>query len=112
MYELGRKNCGRQSEWKISLELLQKKCGSTSMLKEFRRMVCEIVEQDAKHGHIPDYSVSLDDSDMVLFRNRGSLTLKVSETPKLRMNLSPETYLDARHSEPLSFVRICESLPR
>lgn len=52
MYELARKHCGRQSEWKISLELLQKKCGSTSTLKEFRRMVWEIVDQDAKHHHI------------------------------------------------------------
>ncbi|WP_254509554.1 replication initiator protein A [Anatilimnocola floriformis] len=96
MYELGRKHCGRQSEWKISLELMQKKCGSTSTLKEFRRMVHEIVEQDAKHGHIPDYSVTLDDSDMVLFRNRGALMVKSLETPRLRMSLNAETYLDAR----------------
>lgn len=96
IYELGRKHCGRQSEWKISLELLQKKSGSNSTLREFRRMVLEIVEQDAKHNHIPDYAISLDDSDMVHFRNRGALLPKIVEAPRLRMNLSTDTYHDAR----------------
>ena len=27
MYELARKHCGRKDEWRISLDLLQKKCG-------------------------------------------------------------------------------------
>jgi hypothetical protein len=100
MYELGRKHCGRQNEWKISLELLQKKCGSYSTLKEFRRMVSEIVEQDQQHGHIPDYSVTLDDSDMVLFRNRGSLVPKTPEFSRQRMTLSSETYHDAKSLAP------------
>lgn len=100
MYELARKHCGRQSEWKISLALLQKKCGSTSTLKEFRRMVWEIVDQDAKHHHIPDYAVTLDDADMVLFRNRGALLIKAVETPRLRMHLNSETYHDARNLAP------------
>jgi plasmid replication initiation protein len=43
MYELGRKHCGRQGEWKISLALLQKKCGSASTEKAFRRLVTKIV---------------------------------------------------------------------
>jgi hypothetical protein len=100
MYELARKHCGRQSEWKICLELLQKKCGSHSTLKEFRRMVSEIVEQDTMHSHIPDYAVTLDDSDMVLFRNRGTLMPKAAEFPRLKMHLSTETYHDARHLAP------------
>src|SRR5262249_29686233 len=28
MYELARKHCGKQDEWRISLEILKKKCGS------------------------------------------------------------------------------------
>src|SRR3546814_6549892 len=32
MYELARKHCGVKDEWKIGLELLQKKCGSNSPL--------------------------------------------------------------------------------
>lgn len=100
MYELARKHCGRQSEWKISLELLQKKCGSCSTLKEFRRMVLQIVEQDNKHNHIPDYAVTLEDGDMVLFRNRGTLLVKPVEMPRLKMHLDPETYQDARTLAP------------
>jgi hypothetical protein len=100
MYELARKHCGRQNEWKISLELLQKKCGSYSTLKEFRRMVSEIVEQDQQHGHMPDYSVTLDDSDMVLFRNRGALVPKAPEFTRKLLSLNSETYHDASSLAP------------
>jgi plasmid replication initiation protein len=69
MYELARKHCGQQATWSIGLELLQKKCGSNSTEKEFRRLVRTIVEQDEKHAHFPDYAVTMTD-DMVCFTNR------------------------------------------
>lgn len=97
MYELGRKHCGKKDEWKISLPLLQKKCGSASTEKEFRRLVTNIVEEDAKFQHIPDYAVTLDDSDMVTFRSRGSVPspeLPFQQVP-LR-GLDPEVYHDAK----------------
>lgn len=101
MYELARKHCGKQSEWKVSLEILRKKCGSAASPKEFRRMVSEIVEQDAEHSHIPDYAVSLDDADMVTFRNRGSLAAKPEpDWPRLRISLEPETYRAAASLAP------------
>src|SRR5690606_31249502 len=75
MYELARKHCGKKSEWRISLPILQKKCGSASTEKEFRRLVSKIVEEDQRHQHMPDYSVTLDDGDMVIFRSRGSVPL-------------------------------------
>ena len=34
-YEIARKHCGRNKEWKIGLELLRKKMGATSPLKKF-----------------------------------------------------------------------------
>ncbi len=71
MYELARKHCGQQDHWSISLELLQKKCGSNSTSKEFRRLVRTIVIQDETHGHFPDYSVTMTDDD-VRFINRRS----------------------------------------
>jgi plasmid replication initiation protein len=73
IYELARKHCGRQSEWRISLGLLQKKCGAISTPREFRRLIGKIVEQDRRHSHIPDYSVEFDGEDMLLFRNRGTV---------------------------------------
>lgn len=53
IYELARKHCGKQPSWKIGLELLHKKSGSSGSLKEFRRKVKGI----AKIGHLPDYRV-------------------------------------------------------
>lgn len=97
MYELARKHCGKKDEWKISLERLQHKCGSSSSLKEFRRLVGTIVAEDREFQHIPDYSVELDDSDMIIFRNRGSVPLGEIEGPKASAApLRSDTYNDAR----------------
>lgn len=100
MYELARKHCGKQREWVISLDLLKKKCGSTSTDKEFRRLVGSICEEDLAHSHIPDYSISLDGNN-VLFVNRQSM--KNSEPVKLIETfpvLDAETYHDARTVAP------------
>ena len=69
MYELARKHCGQQGHWSISLDLLQKKCGSNSTGKEFRRLIRAIVKQDEAHQHLPDYAVTMTDMD-VTFTNR------------------------------------------
>lgn len=89
IYELARKHCGEQTEWKISLELLHKKTGSSSHSREFKAMVRELTV----HDHLPDYSVALEDN-MVIFRNRASWQPKPAENnyPKL----DPEAYHDAR----------------
>jgi plasmid replication initiation protein len=44
LYEIARKHCGKQSSWRIDLELLQQKTGSLSTLKEFRRALAEIAK--------------------------------------------------------------------
>lgn len=49
--------------WSIGLELLQNKAGSKGSLKEFRRMVREIVEADT----LPDYRLILDVGEKVIF---------------------------------------------
>ena len=69
IYELARKHCGEQDEWKISLELLHKKTGASSHYREFKSMIRELVEND----HLPDYRVALED-EMVIFRNRMSMS--------------------------------------
>lgn len=73
IYELARKHCGEQDEWKISLELLHKKTGASSHLREFKSMVKELAELD----HLPDYRIALDDN-MVLFRNRMNIRTEVA----------------------------------
>ncbi|MCA9050041.1 MAG: replication initiator protein A [Planctomycetaceae bacterium] len=72
-YELACKHCGRQREWRVSLELLQKKCGAVSTPREFRRLMSNIVREDRLDSHIPDYSAEFDGEDLVLFRSRGTV---------------------------------------
>lgn len=100
IYEIARKHCARKDEWSISLTRLQEKCGSGSRLKEFRRLVSKIADEDAKHSHIPDYAVILAPEDIVIFRNRQTM-------PRLRPSsqftlpvLDPETLHDARSLAP------------
>jgi plasmid replication initiation protein len=64
LYELARKHCGHQSQWKIGLELLHKKSGSTASLKEFRRKIKELVGG----GDLLEYRLHYDaEADQVLF---------------------------------------------
>ncbi len=102
MYELARKHCGQQGQWSISLELLQKKCGSNSTSKEFRRLARAIVKQDEAHGHFPDYAITMTDDD-VTFTNRRIAKVKpraqrdlFSSTPSLK----DESYEKARKAAP------------
>ena len=66
IYELARKHCGDQKEWTITLSVLQKKVGSSSALREFRRAIKRLAESD----HLPDYSLDIADDDSIAFQNR------------------------------------------
>ena len=61
LYELARKHCGRQPEWRVSLEVLQKKAGSSSPRRVFRAMLRDVIAD----GHIPDYTLVLDAGDLL-----------------------------------------------
>ncbi|WP_234824196.1 replication initiator protein A [Bremerella cremea] len=109
IYEIARKHCGKQSIWRISLEKLQLKCGSHSTLKEFRRMLLAIVDRDRKHSHMPDYSIQLDEDDMVTFRSRGTVPgMKVKDETIPIPSLQPETYDLARQAAPGWDVHLLE----
>lgn len=98
LYELGRKHCGKKAEWRISLPVLQRKCGSASTAREFRRLVSNITKQDEAHNHIPDYAVRLEDQ-MVVFRNRQMIAevLELEAAPEaLEVRLKPDSYEKAR----------------
>src|SRR6056297_3166630 len=60
LYELARKHCGSQKRWSCGLELLRDKCGAGSTVKEFRRLLTKIFEDDILHDHLPEYSLRLD----------------------------------------------------
>jgi len=60
MYEIARKHCGWPGKpVKFGLATLQAKCGSSSTLREFRRLVKTIADQDGHHHHFPDYTIRL-----------------------------------------------------
>lgn len=72
LYEIARKHCGAQPIWKIGIELLRDKCGSSSTVKEFRRLVGKIIEDDQAHDHMPDYALILEDENVVIKPKRES----------------------------------------
>jgi plasmid replication initiation protein len=75
VYEIARKHCGRQAEWKIGLETLLKKSGSTSPRRVFRKMIRDMAAEDG----LPDYSLELADGDVVRVRAR----VPAGEGPRL-----------------------------
>src|SRR3546814_16001613 len=70
LYDVGRKMCGEKKIFRIGLEKLKDRCGSKSTMREFRRLVKAIAEDDIVHNHFPDYSLRLLDVAMVAFYNR------------------------------------------
>jgi hypothetical protein len=106
LYELARKHCGQQDEWVISLELLKKKCGSASQDYEFRRLLTLICDEDASHGHIPDYAISFDGGN-VTFTNRKAMKLSARSDQMAFPLLGRETYHDARTVAPGYDIHIC-----
>lgn len=104
-YEIARKHCGVQKEWKISLNKLRAKSGSNSTEKEFRRLVSAIVDEDREHGHMPDYSLTIQ-GENVVFRSRGSVPFPVVEI--YEGPLPSSAYADARESAPGWDVRYLE----
>ena len=96
VYEIARKHCGQQDEWKIGLANLLKKTGSQSPLKRFRQMLRDL----ANYDHLPDYSVSFDtEADMVTFRNRGTMLITTAVTA-WEGRLDPEAFHDAKTVAP------------
>lgn len=61
LYELARKHCGRQPEWRISVDTLLKKSGSASPRRVFRAMLREVIAADT----IPDYVLAEEPGDIL-----------------------------------------------
>lgn len=110
IYELARKHCGRQREWRISLETLQKKCGSGSSPREFRRLVMAISDEDKKHGHMPDYEIRFDvETNVLRVRSRGTIAPEATDVRSTIPALDADVYEMAREAAPGWDVRFIES---
>ena len=99
LYELARKHVGQQPSFKIGLEKLRNKCGSQSTLKEFRRLVQSIIEDDTQHNHMPGYSFILE-GDMVEMRTKQPLSPSPSVNGYDQLRLRTESYELARAHAP------------
>lgn len=67
IYELARKHCGRQPEWRISLPVLHKKAGSAAPVRVFRAAVRKMIEEAA----LPDYAMAEEPGDVIRFTRLG-----------------------------------------
>lgn len=77
IYELARKHCGHQPDWRVSLEVLQKKSGSASPRRVFRAMLREIVAED----RLPDYALTFGEDDILAVRPRAAPGLAETAPP-------------------------------
>jgi plasmid replication initiation protein len=88
LYEIVRKHCGNQNEWRVSMEILYEKSGSTGTLRKFRFYIKEI----AGDNHLPDYLIKFfEESDTVLFCNRRPGVQIVEGLSQALPTLSPNT---------------------
>lgn len=66
IYELARKHCGHQREWRISVASLHEKAGSDAPLRVFRAAVRRTIAADG----LPDYEAAEVAGDIVVFSQR------------------------------------------
>lgn len=76
LYEVARKHCGAQKEWRINIDLLQKKCGSNSPKRNFKGMLKTICE----HQHLPDYDVYIEDNMVVFIAAANGISVRYEDT--------------------------------
>lgn len=103
LYELARKHCGKQDVWRIGLDKLQHKTGSTSTAKEFKRLIKTICKADEIQSHMPDYRFRLL-HDILEVSPKAEFLDIYAETSAPNAagiaNLSSETYEKAREAAP------------
>jgi plasmid replication initiation protein len=93
IYEIARKHCGRQNIWKISVDKLLNKSGSSMSKKHFRPVLNKLATSD----HLPDYLVEVI-GDNVVFTNKG--TMFEDDSALDLKPLSADAYDKARQAAP------------
>lgn len=78
VYELARKHCGRQPEWRVSVTTLHKKAGSAAPLRVFRAAMRKMIVQT----NLPDYDMIEEPGDLIRFGRR-DLVVDTTGEPSL-----------------------------
>jgi plasmid replication initiation protein len=79
IYELARKHCGRQPEWRVSIGVLHHKSGAASPVRVFRKMVRDMVAEN----HLPDYLLAEGAGDILIVTPRAAPVLALHSLPPL-----------------------------
>lgn len=88
IYELARKHCGKQKTWRIGIEKLHKKVGSSGSLKKFREAISHLV----KHDHLPEYNIAYESGNVIFYyKNYKEKTEIPAPQDKSRPFLKPDT---------------------
>ena len=95
LYELARKHCGTQPDWRVSVAVLQKKSGSNSPIRVFRAMLREIIRAD----HLPDYTLDEEPGDMIRVSPR-AVVVDLGIAGAGGPHLAPDTLDEARRLAP------------
>ena len=99
LYEIARKMCGQNKYWHLRLETLRELTGSSSTAPEFKRLIKAIIDDNAVHDHMPDYTFELD-GELVKIRPRSSFTeiYSEAESPAVidQIRVKTTTYETAR----------------
>ncbi|WP_299356662.1 replication initiator protein A [uncultured Shimia sp.] len=100
IYELVRKHCGRQPEWRVSVATLHKKSGSAAPLRVFRAALRKMIQA----AHLPEYHMEEEPGDLIRF-SRAEQVVEISGAPVL----GPETLGMAREMMPGADVYALEA---
>ena len=79
IYELCRKHCGRQPEWRISVATLHKKSGSTAPVRVFRAALRRMIEAE----NLPDYAMGEDPDDVIVFHRKDTVVTDLRGAPQI-----------------------------
>jgi plasmid replication initiation protein len=102
IYELARKHCGRQPDWRISVATLHKKAGSAAPVRVFRAAIRRMIEE----APLPDYAMSEEPGDLIRFTRNGVVE---EETLFDAPRLDPEALDAARALAPGADVYALEA---
>ena len=102
VYELARKHCGRQPEWRVSVGTLHKKAGSTAPVRVFRAAIRKMIEE----ANLPDYSMAEEEGDLIRFTRAGVIE---EEATEFAPRFDPEVLEAARALAPGADVYALEA---
>jgi len=102
IYELARKHCGRQPEWRVSVAVLHKKSGSAAPIRVFRAALRKMIEE----AQLPDYLMAEDEGDVMRFTRLGVIE---EDSTDLAPRFDPDVLAAARALAPGADVYALES---